>query len=145
MMFLVVLLALNIQNSAMATDAPFAVSMKLLKPIVISEVRSLSFPNTNTGISTSLIVGSSDEKAAEFNLVGSANTNIISAIVESSISISAPGVSNPVLVDNFTVKAPLALNDQGKGTIGVGGTAHVTQDSEDGNYIGSATLRVIYQ
>jgi hypothetical protein len=33
----------------------------------------------------------------------------------------------------------------GKGTIGVGGTAHVEIDSEDGNYVGSATLRVIYQ
>ena len=145
MTLLIILFIINFNNVAMATDAPFAISVKILKPIAISEVKSLAFPNTNTGSSTSLVVGSADENAAEFSLAGSANTNIVSTVVESSISISAPGVSTPVLVDNFTVKAPLALNDQGKGTIGVGGTAHINQDSEDGNYIGSATLRVIYQ
>jgi len=145
MILLMILYTLNFYNPAMAADAPFSVSLNLLKPIAISEVRSLAFPNTNIGISTDLIVPSNDENAAEFQLVGSANTNIVSTVIEKSISISAPGASKPVLVDNFTVNAPLALNDKGKGTVGVGGTAHINNDSEDGNYIGSATLRIIYQ
>ena len=145
MMFLAILLIFNFHNVAIATDAPFTVSLKLLKPIAISEVRSLAFPDTATGNSTSLVVTSGDDSAAKFDLVGSANTNIVSTVVENSIAISAPGVSNSLVVDNFTVKAPLALNSQGRGTIGVGGTAHVGTDSNDGNYIGAATLRVVYQ
>ena len=145
MMLLAILLIFNFHNAAIATDAPFTVSLKLLKPIAISEIRSLAFQDTATGSSTSLIVASSDDTAAKFDLVGSANANIISTVVENSVLISAPGVSNSVVVDNFTVKAPLALNGMGRGTIGVGGTAHVGTDSEDGNYMGAATLRVVYQ
>lgn len=145
MMLLTILLIFNFHSLAIATDAPFSVSLKLLKPIAISEIRSLAFQDTATGSSTSLVVASSDDTAAKFDLVGSANANIISTVVENSIVISAPGVSKSVVVDNFTVKAPLALNGMGRGTIGVGGTAHVGTDSEDGNYMGAATLRVIYQ
>ena len=145
MMLLAMLLIFNFHNAAVATDAPFTVSLKLLKPIAISEIRSLAFQNTVTGSSTNLIVASSDDTAAKFNLEGSANINITSTVIEDSIVIFAPGVSSSVLVDSFTVQAPLTLNSQGKGVIGVGGTAHVGTDSEDGNYIGAATLRVIYQ
>ena len=144
-MLLMFLYILNFHSLAMATDTPFTVSVILLKPLAISQVKSLAFPSTNIGISTDLVVHSTDDNAAQFQLVGSANTNIISTVVESSISVAAPGVSKQVIVDSFTVNAPLALNDKGKGTVGVGGTAHINQDSEDGNYMGSATLRITYQ
>lgn len=145
MTLLTLLLVFNFHNSAIATDTSFSVNLKLLKPIAISEVRALAFPDMMTGSSTSLVVASSDDSAAKFDLVGSANTNVVSTVVENSIAISAPGISKSVVVDNFTVKAPLALNSQGKGTIGVGGTAHIGTDNDDGDYIGAATLRVVYQ
>ena len=145
MMFLTILLIFNFHSAANATDAPFTISLKLLKPIAISEVKSLAFPNTATGVSQNLVVASNDDNAAKFDLVGSANANIISSVVENAIVISAAGSSKPVVVNGFTVKAPLALNSQGKGSIGVGGTVHIGEDSEDGDYLGAATLRVVYQ
>lgn len=145
MFVLTILLIINLCNVATATDSPFSVSLKLFKPIVISEVKNLAFPDTMLGFSKDLVVSSTDDNSAQFDLVGSSGANIVTAIMENSINLSAPGVSTAVLVDNFTVKAPVALNSSGKGTIGVGGTAHISSDNQDGNYIGLATLRVVYQ
>ncbi len=115
MTLLAVLLIFNFHSVAIATDMPFTVGLKLLKPIVISEVRSLAFQDTVTGSSTNVVVASSDDTAAKFNLVGSANANITSAVVENSIVVSALGIPDPVVVDSFTINAPLALNGMGKG------------------------------
>ena len=146
MLFLAIILVFNSFNSVTATDMSFTVGLTLLKPITISETRSLSFPDTVlTGSSTDLTVTSNDTNAAELSIAGSANKNIETTVVEEHIAIAAPEASKPIIVDGFTVRAPVALNDQGKGTISVGGTAHVGADSENGDYIGAATLRVVYQ
>jgi hypothetical protein len=107
MTLLAVLLIFNFHSVAIATDMPFTVGLKLLKPIVISEVRYLAFQDTVTGSSTNVVVASSDDTAAKFNLVGSANANITSAVVENSIVVSALGIPDPVVVDSFTINAPL--------------------------------------
>ena len=145
MSLLAILFVFNFLYTATASDQPFAVSLRLLKPVVISEVRSLAFPDTTTGTTSQIVVSSTGDTAAKFEVVGSANSNIVSTVVEHSIVMSAPSVSDPIVVDGFTVQAPLALNELGKASVGVGGTAHINNSNEDGDYSGSATLRVIYE
>jgi hypothetical protein len=130
----------------MATDQVFTVSLKLLKPIIIVETKPLLFADTIiTSGSSDFTVHTNDPHAAKFNIAGSANKNVDTMVVEEHIAIVAPKTSKPITVDGFTVRAPVALNGQGKGTISVGGTAHVGVDSENGDYMGAATLRVVYQ
>ncbi len=145
MYLLAVLLMLNFSNVVTATDAPFTVSLRLLKPIIINEVRSLAFPDTTTGTSRNYVVSSTDDNSARFDLTGSSGANIVTTVIENSINLSDSDSTTPILVDNFTVQAPLALNINGKGSVGVGGTAHISSESQDGNYSGLATLRVTYQ
>lgn len=145
-MFFALLLILNSYGTAIATDTPFIAHMRLYKPLVISEVEALAFPKVISGSTEDLVVGSSGDSAAKFDLAGNANTDMVAGIIENSVTVSAPNVPKPVVVDSFTVRAPLALNDSGRGTISVGATAHIDGYSEEGNYyISSGTLRVVYQ
>jgi hypothetical protein len=132
--------------TAMATDRSFNVTLKLYKPITIDKVQDLLFPDaTLTGSAFDIAVATSDTGAAAFNAQGGKNRSISSSIVESSISMSAPGVATSIAVDNFVVSAPTAFDNSGNANgIKVGATAHVLSNSEDGNYSGTATMRVVY-
>jgi hypothetical protein len=145
-LFLAIFFVFNSFNSATAADMPFTIGLKLLKPIVVSETKPLSFQGTTLmGRSTGAIVSSNDKTAAKFNVTGNANRNIETTVVEDQIVITSPKVSKPIIVDHFIVKAPVALNSQGKGTITAGGTVHAGVNSMNGAYMGAATLMVVYQ
>ena len=145
-MFFALLLILNFHSAAIATDGSFVAGMQLFKPLVVTEVNPLAFQTVTSGTTGDLVVNSSGDNAAKFDLAGKANTDMVVSVIDNSVTVSAPNVIKPVVVDNFTVRAPLALNDQGKGTVSIGGTAHIDGYSEEGNYyISSGTLRVVYQ
>ena len=136
-----------ISGTAMATDQSFNASLKLFKPITITKLQDLLFPDTTlTGSAFSLVVLPADSGAATFNAQGGKNRNITKSIVESSINMSASGVTGTIAVDTFVLTGPTAFDSSGNANgIKVGATAHVLAASEDGNYTGTATLRVVYQ
>jgi len=138
---------LTLSAVAMATDQSFSTSLKLFQPITISKVQDLLFPNTTlTGSAFTIAVLPADSGAASFNAQGGKNRNITKSVVESSINMSASGVVGNIAVDTFVLTGPTAFDSTGNITaIKVGATAHVLAASLDGNYSGTATLRVVYQ
>ena len=143
----VLICALTISATAMATDQSFNVSLKLFKPITITKVQDLLFPDaTLTGSAFNIVVLPADSGAANFTAQGGKSRNITKSVVESSINMSASGVTGTIAVDTFVLAGPTAFDASGNATgIKVGATAHVLAASEDGNYTGTATLRVVYQ
>lgn len=143
----VMMMALMVSANAMATDQSFNASLKLFKPITITKVQDLLFPETTlTGSAINLVVLPADSGAANFNAQGGKSRNITKSIVESSINMSAPGVTGNIAVDTFVLDGPTAFDASGDANgIKVGATAHILAGSEDGNYSGTATLRVVYQ
>lgn len=138
---------ITLSSTAMATDQSFNLSLKLFKPITISKVQDLLFPDaTLTGSAFNVVVLPADSGSATFNAQGGKNRNITRSIVESSINMSASGVVGTIAVDTFVLSGPTAFDSSGNAnSIKVGATAHVLAASEDGNYTGTATLRVVYQ
>lgn len=130
-----------------ATDQSFNLSLKLFKPITITKVQDLSFPNaTLTGSAFDITVATADSGAATFNAQGGKNRNITRSVVESSINMSAPGVTGNIAVSTFTMAGPTVFDASGNANgLKVGAIAHVLAASEDGNYSGTATFRVVYQ
>ncbi|MEI6093024.1 MAG: DUF4402 domain-containing protein [bacterium] len=138
---------LTLSSVAMATDQSFNASLKLFKPITISKIQDLLFPDTTlTGSAFTIAVLPADSGAATFNAQGGKSRSITKSIVESSINMSASGVAGTIAVDTFVLSGPSAFDSSGNANaIKVGATAHVLAASEDGNYTGTATLRVVYQ
>ena len=143
-MLTVTLLVALLVSPAWSTDQFFTVSLRLLKPIVMTEVHALSFPDANTGVGQDLVVHASSTDAGAFEVVGSKNIGISSSVVENSIMITSPDTDTAITVDGFTLSSPHVINDQGKATVKVGGTAHILADAKEGDYSGTATLRVVY-
>ena len=133
--------------TAMAANQSFNISLKLFKPITITKVQDLLFPDTTlTGSAFNITVATTDSGAASFNAQGGKNRSITRSVVESSINMSAPGVATNIAVDTFSLSGPTAFDASGDANgLKVGAVAHVLALSEDGDYTGTATLRVIYQ
>ncbi len=144
LMFQMILMMCLLTSPVSSTDQPFTVGMRLLKPIIATQVRGLDFPDAEAGIGHNLVVNPTSENAAVFELTGSRNAVISSTVLESSITLSSPSSGTSITIDGFKVTAPSAINDQGKATIKIGGTAHVDAEAQEGDYSGSATLRVVY-
>jgi len=126
------------------TDQLFTISLRLLKPTTMTEVHALSFPDANTGIEQDLVVPASSPNAGALEVAGSKNIGINSSVVENGIMIASPDTDTKITVDGFTLSSPPVMDDQGKATVKIGGTAHILADAQDGDYSGTATLRVVY-
>ena len=143
----VIVISMVMSSATYATDQSFNVSLKLYKPITITKVQDLSFSDvTLTGANINQVLAPAASGAAVFNAQGGKNRNITSSVVENSINMSAPGVTGTIAVDSFLLSGPTAFDGSGNANnIRVGATAHILAASEDGNYTGTATLRVVYQ
>jgi hypothetical protein len=148
-MFLFVIITSMLSISAAnATDVMFRASIRLFKPIAVSNIQDMSF-TSNSALSSNqnaleLKAGSG---AAIFNIKsqGGSNRSMVSAVVESSVNMSAPGVKGTIPVSNFKLSAPTAFDASGNANnIKVDATAKVLASSEEANYEGTATLRVVY-
>ena len=140
-------LMMMVGATAMATDQSFNISLKLFKPITITKVQDLLIPETPlTGSAFTIVVATGDTGAASFDAEGGKNRSITRSVVESSIDMSASGVTGVIAVDTFDLAGPTAFDSSGDITgLKVGATANVLAASEDGDYSGTATLRVVYQ
>ena len=132
--------------NAMATDQSYNLSLRLLKPITITKVQDLSFPDrTITGSAFNVVVATGNSGAAIFTAQGSKYRSITKSVVESTINMSAPGVVGTIAVDTFSFTGTTSFDGSGNATgLKVGATAHILASSQDGNYSGSATYRVVY-
>jgi hypothetical protein len=131
----------------LATDASFNINLKLLKPITLTKIQDLVFPDTVLpGINLDVIVTPLDVGASIFNATGGKNRTITRTILESSVILTSPDSTTTVLVDNFTISGPTAFNVFGEANnIRIGATARILSTNEEGKYAGIATLRVVYQ
>ena len=132
--------------TAMATDQSFNISLKLFKPITITKVQDLLIPQaTLTGSAFNIVVATGDSGAAAFNAQGGKSRTISRDVVEDTIDLSASGVTGKIAVDTFVLAGPTAFDASGNANgLKVGATAHVLATSADGDYSGTATMRVIY-
>jgi hypothetical protein len=141
---LIFIFCLLLTNTASATDQPFTIGIRLLKPITTTLVQPLNFPDAEAGVGQNLVVKTTSDNAATFAITANKNSFINSTILESSVTLSSTSTPSTITIDGFRVTAPSATNDQGKAIIKVGGTAHVDAKDLNGDYSGSATLRVVY-
>jgi hypothetical protein len=128
-------------------NTAFSINMNLFAIVTVTKVQDLTFPQaTLTGSAFTIIVNTGDSGAATFNATGTNSRSITKSIVQSSINMSASGVAGTIAVDTFILAGPTAFDGSGNANgIKVGATAHVLATSLDGNYTGTATLRVVYQ
>ena len=128
------------------TDQSFTVQLSLALGTTIQYHQGLIFPDTTiTGSNINLIVATTDAGAASFDSSGRRNRNLTKSVVETTISLSAPGVAGTIQVNNFTVAGPTRSDNTGHAYgFRVGGTAHILSTSLEGDYEGTATFRVIY-
>jgi hypothetical protein len=128
-------------------NTSFNINLNLVANITITTVQGLLFPDqTITGSAFNVTVATGDSGAASFNATGSPSRSITASIVQSSINMSASGVTGTIAVDTFVIAGPTAFNSSGSLTgLKVGATAHVLSGSQDGNYSGTVTLSITYQ
>ncbi|MEI6092822.1 MAG: DUF4402 domain-containing protein [bacterium] len=144
---ILVMLATLSSNVLHATDQTMSSSLKLYKPIVIAKVSDLSFPDTViSGNSQNITVSTASTNAATFNAQGGKNRSLTRSVVQSSIIMSAPGVTGTITVNSFSRSGPTVFDSNGNANgFKIGATARVLSNNIDGNYTGTATFRVVYQ
>jgi hypothetical protein len=128
------------------TDQPFTVTINVFRPIVITVVQELRFPDTMlTGTDINVVVTVASPDAAAFDASGSANRSFVASVVPPSVDATASGVSGAVTVDNFLIAGPTSFNGSGDAHgLRVGATAHVLASTEEGLYSGTVAFRVVY-
>lgn len=149
-----ILASSTLVSSVYAQDETFEASIKLVEAIAVTEVAALRFPEQIAGTAAAVVVAPADSGAAQFNSTGDASRNIVASVVETSIEmVTGDGVGSAkrITVDNFTTGGAVAADGSGAfdGTgalnnIRVGGTANMEADDIAGDYVGTATFRLVY-
>lgn len=85
-------------------------------------------------------------RRARFQIVGEPKAYVIVSL-PSSITIRKGTSNNYMTVDNFTMDQtnPVKLNNQGKRTVNIGATLHITTDQKQGNYNDENTFTYIVE
>jgi hypothetical protein len=129
-----------------ANTASFNATMSLRQGINVTNTKALDFGIQVQGTAADITVGTGDGGAATFTATGGRNRDIVSNVVEASISmINASDAGSTIVVDTFTVDGPTHFENDGTATgFKAGATAHIEAADTDGEYLGSATFRVAY-
>jgi hypothetical protein len=130
---------------AVAADQSFNITLRLGYPIVVTKVRDLTFPDTVFSGTQNIVVNRASANAASFTVTGRRNRSITRTIVPTSINMSAPGVASTITVDTFSIQGPTSFSSSGTASFTVGATARVLAASVDGDYVGTAAIRIVYQ
>jgi hypothetical protein len=144
-----------VSGAAVAEETSFDSTISLLEPITLTTVQDLSFAPQPVGEAVDVLTTAADSRAAVFSATGEANAVAQTSVVEPSIEMvtgagSASG--ERITVDTFTYGGSLATDGStafdGSGEINnmrVGATAHVEADDVQGDFVGTATFRLVYQ
>ncbi|MFH1223340.1 MAG: DUF4402 domain-containing protein [Pseudomonadota bacterium] len=145
-MKMILLIVMMVLGSLHAEDQNFTSSIRLYKPIAITSTRDLIFPERAiTGSNFNITIDANSPNAASFNTVGGKDRSIIRTVVEPSVRLSSSGNGGAITVGDFTLSGPTAFNEQGEANgINVGATAKITAANRSGDYVGTATFRVVY-
>ena len=125
-----------------ALDQSFNMGLRLFQPITVTKNKDIVFPtNILTGTDSTIVVNTSDTGAAVFDASGGKNRTLARYVVESTITLAAPGVPVPITVDAISVSGPTAFDSGGEASnFKIGATANILASSEDGDYVGVGTL-----
>ena len=137
----------TVPASTGTVNTAFSINMNLFAMITVAKVQDLIFSDaTLTGSAFNITVATGASGAASFNATGTNNRSITRSVVQSSVNMTATGVTGTIAVDTFVLAGPTAFDASGNANgLKVGATAHVLATSEDGNYSGSGTFRIVYQ
>lgn len=140
--------------SVHADTVSFPASIKLLKPIALTQTGELSFGEVIAGSATTVTTAPDDGNAVAFAAVGEPLRAVTGSIVEDSIVLISGEGSTPqeqITVDSFQTGGSLSEDGSAvfdtEGTLNdlrIGATAHVEAEDVPGNYIATATFRLVY-
>ena len=114
----------------------------------IIKLTDLVFPVQVWGLATTVTVAVNDAGAATFTATGIAGRTAFVRVTTNSVNITngGGGVNNRITINNFTVNNQNPVfNALGQiNNIRVGARATITASKKEGEYSGSATLRLTY-
>ena len=141
-------------TAAYAADESFESSIRLIEPVTVTEVTSLVFPEQIAGTAQAVTITPDDTGAAQFNSAGEPSRNVTASILETSITMitgTGAAASQQIVVNNFSYGGSVAPDGTGAfeldGTLNgirIGATANIDADDQSGNYVGTATFRLVY-
>lgn len=142
-------------GAAVAEETNFNSTMSLLEPITLNTVQDLSFAPQPVGNAVDVVTAAEDTRAAVFSATGEANAAAQTTVVEPSIEMVTGAGSTPgerITVDTWTYGGSLgadgstAFDAAGEiNNMRVGATAHVEANDVQGDFVGTATFRLVYQ
>ena len=138
-------------SSALAADEPFAASITVYAPVVITETAPMSFGIvTASGSTQVVVVDPADAGAAGFDITGEGSMAITATVVETSLALVNGATT--ITVDSFTYGGSLSgtgtatFSNQGAvAGAKVGASASIPANPDAGSYAGTLTFRVVYQ
>lgn len=117
-------------------------------PILITEIKGITFPDEFAGVTQSIVIRTNDPNAARFTATGDAKSNFTIGVLENEIFISTDGGGSPsrqMRVYSFKIKSGSRFNNQGQsGDIIIGATIDQQATNIPGPYSGNATLSIVY-
>jgi hypothetical protein len=134
-------------SSAVTITKSFSSELVVLANISIQEMKALNFPTDQTGQTKSVVVGPGSSAAALFNVTGAPLKSFVASVLQSSIIIKngSNTSSRTMIVNNFTIAGPNSFDSNGIALgVGVGATVNIKSNNISGQYVGSATLRIVY-
>jgi len=137
--------------AAFASDEPFAASITVYSPIVVTETAPMSFGLVTASPATQVVVvNSADAGAAAFDIAGQSGLAVTATVVEPSLALVSGGTT--ITVSNFTYGGALtgtgtaSFSNQGAlNNARVGASANIPANPAAGAYAGTLTFRVVYQ
>ena len=154
--YLLVALGLTaiMQSNVIASESVFSTTLRLLKPITLTQNKDLTFDEVIAGSNQSLTTSPEDSKAVSFTAGGEPNSAVTASIVENSVTlISGLGEDSTtkITMDTFTMGGDLTIAGNGvfdaNGVLSdlrVGATVHIEGEDQPGDYTATATFRVVY-
>jgi len=141
-------------NSAFADEAKFQTTLRLLKPITLTQKSQLSFQSVTAGQTTTVVTEPSSSNAVVFSATGEALSTVTGSVVESQIlmiSGSGSDESLQIPVDSFSTGGDLdgsgigVFDSEGNlDDLRIGASAHIDAYNVPGVYTASATFRLTY-
>ena len=146
--------ALVYGSDALATEKNFNIKLNLLEPVAITEIQSLSFTSSSTIQNDNISTSTNDGVVADIEITGLANSSVTTTIVEDHLNLQDRQNKTRLTLSNWKFEGDLIdIGGAGKATtsstqllkLRLGASSNFDSNSTNGNYIGSATLLVVYQ
>lgn len=125
------------------------VHLKIVEPIIITNIHMLDFGTITGGRSEQEVIGPDDPNAAVFRATGEPRLTVAASILEKNIDLTNSN-GDKIKVTSFTLGGDLRndkaqFNNKGElSDLRVGATAIIKSNSPAGDYYGTATFQLVY-